>query len=121
MKKGCTTCPYAGHIESKECVFAYTEDAKGCTLYSHEEIEKNAVIELVIRLPKEVYNEAKTSGLPCMYDELVASAVGEGIPLPKGHGNLIDANTMWDIYHSNDYDFYRALDYAPIIIQADEE
>ena len=51
-------------------------------------------MKIVIDIDEEVYNEAKASGLPCMYDELVASAVGEGIPLPKGHGRLIDADAI---------------------------
>ena len=40
-------------------------------------------MQIVIEIPEEVYNEAKASGLPCMYDELVASAVGEGTPLSE--------------------------------------
>lgn len=39
MEKGCSTCEYAGHIEIKECPDAYTEVAKGCNLYSHEEFD----------------------------------------------------------------------------------
>ena len=40
--------------------------------------------------------------------------------LAEGHGRLIDADAMWDIYHSNDYDFYEALDDALTIIEADK-
>lgn len=47
--------------------------------------------------------------------------IKKGVPLPKGHGRLIDADTMWDSYHSNDYDFYEALNDAPTIIEADKE
>ena len=46
--------------------------------------------------------------------------IKNGTPLPRGHGRLIDADAMWDIYHSNDYDFYEALDDAPTILEADE-
>jgi len=35
---GCTECPYAGHIELKECPDAYTEVSKHCGLYKHEPI-----------------------------------------------------------------------------------
>lgn len=35
--KGCSTCPYAGHIELKECPNAYTEKAKECKNYNHEQ------------------------------------------------------------------------------------
>lgn len=33
---GCTQCPYAGHIELKECPDAYTKVSKHCNLYKHE-------------------------------------------------------------------------------------
>lgn len=35
---GCTQCPYAGHIELKECPDAYTEVSQHCALYKHEPI-----------------------------------------------------------------------------------
>jgi len=37
---GCTECPYAGHIELKECPDAYTEVSKKCGLYKNEPIKK---------------------------------------------------------------------------------
>lgn len=37
---GCTQCPYAGHIELKECPEAYTEVSQYCGLYNHEPIEQ---------------------------------------------------------------------------------
>lgn len=36
--KGCTSCPYAGHIEIKECPDAYTDIAKKCNLYDRTPI-----------------------------------------------------------------------------------
>jgi hypothetical protein len=36
---GCTQCPYAGHIELKECPDAYTEVSQHCGLYNHEPIK----------------------------------------------------------------------------------
>ena len=35
---GCTECPYAGHIELKECPDAYTKVSQYCALYKHEPI-----------------------------------------------------------------------------------
>ena len=46
--------------------------------------------------------------------------IAQGIPLPKGHGRLIDADKLWDSYHDLDYDFYEALDLADTIIEADK-
>lgn len=37
---GCTQCPYAGHIELKECPDAYTEASQHCGLYKHEPMQK---------------------------------------------------------------------------------
>lgn len=42
---GCTQCPYAGHIELKECPDAYTEVSKYCGLYNHEPIENKGGTE----------------------------------------------------------------------------
>lgn len=41
--------------------------------------------------------------------------------LPKEHGRLIDADSLWDAYHDLDYDFYEAFDLAETIIEADTE
>ena len=85
-----------------------------------------ADIELVIKIPEKTVNDIKDNAMfagsissEILWD--VTSAIVNGTPLPKGHGDLKDADTMWDIYHSNDYDFYEALDDAPTIIEADKE
>ena len=36
---GCTKCPYAGHIELKECPDAYTEVSKYCNLYNNSDFQ----------------------------------------------------------------------------------
>lgn len=51
------------------------------------------------------------------YERVIAN----GIPLPKGHGRLIDADRLWDSYHDLGYDFYEAFDLADTIIEADTE
>lgn len=51
QEKGCTTCPFAGHIDLKECPNAYTEISEQCGLYKHEHFyvsdneTKNEIIE----------------------------------------------------------------------------
>lgn len=52
---------------------------------------------------------------------MMRNAIRNGIPLPKGHGRLIDADKLWDSYHNLDYDFYEALDLADAIIEAESE
>lgn len=48
-------------------------------------------------------------------------ALENATPLPKGHGRLIDADRLYDEFEYADYDFDEALEYAPTIIEADEE
>lgn len=56
---GCTKCPYAGHIELKECPDAYTEVSQHCGLYKHEPInseegKKEITNEEVIKILEEM-------------------------------------------------------------------
>ena len=37
-EKVCITCPYAGHIDLKECPNAYTDKSKECGNYNHEQL-----------------------------------------------------------------------------------
>lgn len=49
-----------------------------------------ADIELVIKIPKEVYEDIKDSNIIFRDDERTCyEAVQNGIPLPKGHSRLI--------------------------------
>lgn len=38
-------------------------------------------MKLIIDIPEEIYHEAITSGYSYQYDEIVANAVADGIPL----------------------------------------
>ena len=77
-------------------------------------------MQLVIDIPKYAYDYVMGSGyFPSNFNMI--SEIRNGIPLPKGHGRLIDADKLWDSYHDLDYDFYEALDSADTIIEADEE
>lgn len=73
--------------------------------------------KIVIVLDDQVYQDIKD----LKYPTIVEKAIANGTVLPKGHGRLIDTDAIWGIYHSNDYDFYEALDDAPTIIEADKE
>lgn len=78
-------------------------------------------MQIVIDIDEDTYKEIKKivadGNEMCFMQKLIAN----GTPLPKGHGRLIDADTLWDAYHANDYDFYEALDDIPTIIEADTE
>ena len=74
-----------------------------------------ADIELVIKIPEETYEYWKEH----KHEYILAEAIANGTPLPKGHGRLIDAdiclNKAWqnfykqedDHRHLNDYDIMR--------------
>lgn len=81
-----------------------------------------ADVELVIKIPEEIYDYIHNEHIAMRVCDghKVVKAIANGTPLPKGHGRLIDADAMWNIYHSNDYDFYEAINDAPTIIEADE-
>lgn len=49
-----------------------------------------ADIELVIKIPEEIYDRCRKYGLYCGEAEVLESAVSRGTPIPKGHGELID-------------------------------
>lgn len=89
-------------------------------------------IELVIKIPEEVYEHIlKTKSIPDMLGIDIVNtinAVKIGTPLPKGHGDLIDRNALE--YEIASIEGYSELDYecvekedieqAPVIIEADE-
>ena len=53
-----------------------------------------ADIELVIKVPEELY-EAYKGRPPMLGDagmDMIAQSIANGTPLPKGHGDLIDVN-----------------------------
>ena len=45
--------------------------------------------------------------------------IANGIPLPKGHGDLIDSDVLCEKYEMTYGDLYQAFDLTPIIIEAD--
>ena len=88
-----------------------------------------ADIELVIKIPEELISEIDDENYQSViswFDTSLYCAIKDGTPLPKGHGNLIDAdeiqfeNTEFDTY--GDYSrAFDAIDQADIIIEADKE
>ena len=80
-------------------------------------------MKIVIDIDEEIYKNIQSGNFWLDSGLSLSNAydfIKNGTPLPRGHGRLIDADAMWDIYHSNDYDFYEALDDAPTILEADE-
>lgn len=92
-----------------------------------------ANIELVIKIPEEVYKASKMNSTLCTLDAIAKNYLIKGLingtPLPKGHGRLIDIDDIEPMSYTVDggdyYDDYLAIDWediekAPTIIEADE-
>ena len=85
-------------------------------------------MKLIINIPEEKYLYAKNLVNSGKENNPVVLAIGNGTPLPKGHGRLIDADEfISDIkkHYFDDGTVVRcveiALDNAPTIIEADKE
>ena len=87
-------------------------------------------IELVIRLQKKLYDEILS---PRRMDEEDASAcydaIKNGIPLPKGHGKIVDLNDVIEAgapLYNGDREIGFSVDYVaindiPVLVEADKE
>ena len=72
-------------------------------------------MKIVIDLPKEKYELIKNSSLNSDINSIVW-AIANGIPLPKGHGRLIDETKIT----SCEWDGKQMTCNAPTIIEADK-
>lgn len=85
-------------------------------------------MKLVIDIPEEIYPNVKKDYL---YDtEVIVNAFKNGIPLPKGHGRLIDESKINKVYVYTDEAIANNIKAistiitgtdAPTIIEADKE
>lgn len=91
-----------------------------------------ADIELVIKIPQELYDRATNGELTEIDSMFVCGSVVNGTPLPKGHGRLIDADKFHEVVENipiKDTDKWfnwmqktcNRLADAPTIIEADKE
>jgi len=92
-------------------------------------------MQIVIDIPEETYKDIVKNGF--IYDEdneIVTHVIKNGIPFPKGHGRLIDADRfLKKVEKDREHEIYmhswtadmvlKRLDswYAPTIIEADKE
>ena len=91
-------------------------------------------IELVIKIPKELY-EVYKGRPPQLGDagmDMIAQSIANGKPLPKGRGDLIDTiklkAKMFDLPQQPEGNYWdgvdavgELIDNAPIVIEADKE
>lgn len=86
-----------------------------------------ADIELVIKIPEEIYKASQI--IDVKYEDVIQiplEVIKNGISLPKGHGRLVDADTIYlideDFLCQSDYVVAEcAVDNAPTIIEEYKE
>ena len=82
-------------------------------------------MQIVINIDEEVYNRTLTYKDFPEIANLLLYAVANGVPLPKGHGRLIDADAinLKDISPVDGFSVYGAtaedIDLTPTIIEAE--
>jgi len=84
-------------------------------------------MQIVIEIPEEDYNFVKKQVADGIFNPLKV-CIANGIPLPKGHGRLIDGDRFDVISYqhtSDDFDngvmwLAEQIDDAPTIIEADK-
>ena len=90
-----------------------------------------ADIELVIKIDEENYENIKETGFNNNDQRnRIVEAIANGVPLPKGHGNLIDADALLEKQYrigdsatlsTRDVVNVEDVEDAPTIIEADKE
>ena len=61
-------------------------------------------MQIVIDIPDQIYDQLIETGKYLPYQFNAKKAIKEGIPLPKGHGDLVDRNDLLnELYVIDDY------------------
>ena len=78
-------------------------------------------MKIVIDIPEELYKHIKNDNVYYLEDgEVLYSIVKNCVVLPKGHGRLIDADTLADGFEDN-FEFCEALNATPTLVEADKQ
>lgn len=73
-------------------------------------------MQIVINISEEIYEEIKiTKSIYRTGAKVLCSAVVNGVPLPKGHGRLIDVNDLLEDICLEDNDYSRDCNMGEII------
>ena len=95
---------------------------------------RSDTVKLIIEISKDYYEILKSEVEQNLTDYYPFIVIGNGIPLPKGHGRLIDANKLEYTCNSDECGMLMGcnhcqyhvvtedeIDKAPTIIEADAE
>ena len=79
-------------------------------------------MKIVIDIPEEDYNDICNSQTASNYSVLEAlDGIRNGMPLPKGHGDLKDVAEIERLWQKGDYDsLVSAVIFATTVIEADK-
>lgn len=78
-------------------------------------------MKVVIDIPDNIYSEYKYQVDHRIDSHPAKMYIANGIPLPKGHGDLIDRQSLIDNGIEKGFcDWYNEMKYAPTIIEADK-
>lgn len=87
-------------------------------------------MQIVIDIPDRIYKIVQNRTLNIMDAEILETAVKNGIPLPKGHGRLIDADEIISeaterMKYPSNHEYMECviahMNLAPTIIEAERE
>ena len=74
-------------------------------------------MQIVINIDEDKYNNMKSLPFTTFAEDIIIN----GIPLPKGHGDLKDVAEIERLWQKGDYDsLASALIFAPTVIEADK-
>ena len=79
-------------------------------------------MKLVIDIPEDVFEFYKKQATEKNSLPTAVYFIANGIPLPKGHGDLIDRDVAYDVYHNANLSWNGSglLKYIPTVIPADK-
>lgn len=79
------------------------------------------MVEMVIKIPKDTLDVVNSFGLwrtQRFIQDTVSRALAHGVVLPKGHGDLVDMNTVTSTYNlQGELTSYDAV----VVLEADKE
>lgn len=77
-------------------------------------------MQIVIEISEEEYNLMKEKSMFGKVSDW-KRAIKNGVPLPKGHGALKDADALFPILPAEELISRMSIQYAPVILEADTE
>lgn len=88
-------------------------------------MERGVKMEIVINIPDGCYEELTTANFPIQDAYRFVEWIKDGIPLPKGHGRLIDCDNLLRTLNKEHLEYDPDVNYflchANTIIEADKE